>query len=57
MDHKYKTSDVGVLMYVRLEEPKNQVEEVPRKISKDQVSLKIHAKAGALKNTIMEFRL
>ena len=57
MDHKNKTSDVGVLMYVRLEEPKNQVEEVPMKISEDQVSLKIHSKAGALKDTIMEFRL
>ena len=33
------------------------VEEVPRKISEDQVISKIHSKAGALKNTIMEFPL
>ena len=32
-------------------------EEVPHKISKDQVPLKIHSKVGAFKNIIMEIPL
>ena len=33
------------------------VEEVPQKISVDQVSLKIHSKAGAFQNIVIEIPL
>ena len=35
----------------------NKLEEMPQKISEDQVLQKIYSKAGALKNIVMEIPL